>query len=190
MTDLKALRKKTDRWLEEWQVASATVAQEREALEEAQAHLEAVETALKVLQDVAQTVQQQAHAQVSAIVSQCLEAVFEAPYEFRLVFEQKRSKTEARLVFLRNGEELDPLTAAGGGVVDVAAFALRLACLVLTRPPLRRLLVLDEPFRFVSQGYRGRIRDLLEALSDQLQVQIIMVTHIPELQVGTVVTLS
>jgi hypothetical protein len=151
---------------------------------------ERLQEAQIILQTVTQAIQQQVHEKISGVVSKCLEAVFEEPYTFRIVFEQKRGRTEARLVFLRAGQELDPMTAAGGGVVDVTAFALRLACLVLAKPTLRRLVILDEPFKFVSAAYRGRVRTMLETLADELKVQFIMVTHIPELQTGTVVDLS
>jgi len=84
------------------------------------------------------------------------------------------------------------MTAAGGGVVDVAAFALRLSCLMLSKPPLRRILILDEPFKYVSErrGYRERVRQLLESLAEEMGIQILMVTHIEALQTGDIVELS
>lgn len=142
-----------------------------------------------LVQQVAQEVQQRAHEQIARVVSRSLEAVFDDPYEFNIHFEQKRGRTEARLTFNRNGLEVDPMMASGGGVVDVASFALRLSCLILHRPPLRKILILDEPFRFVSPEYRGRIRTLLEELSSEMGIQIILVTHMEELQVGTVIRL-
>ena len=76
--------------------------------------------------------------------------------------------------------ELDPLQSCGGGILDVAAFGLRLACLMLQRPQPARVLILDEPFRFVSSHYRSNVRALLSELSQEMGVQIIMVTHIEE----------
>lgn len=159
----------------------------REALVVAEGTLDATEAAQAVLQDVAQAVQQEAHRRIAGVVSRCLSQVFDDPYEFDIIFDRKRGRTEARLVFRRNGLEVDPLTASGGGVVDVAAFALRLACLVLTRPQVRPLVVLDEPFKFVSAQYRDRVRSMLEQLADDMGVQFLMVTHIPELVCGHVV---
>lgn len=169
--------------------ARKTLLDEKVALVAAREAVGDAEEAQKIAQLVAQTVQQQAHERIASTVSRCLAAVFDRPYKFKIIFEQKRGRTEARLVFERDGNELDPLSASGGGVVDVAAFALRLAALLLTRPPLRRVLVLDEPFRFVSVQYRERVRDLLEQLSDELGVQLIMVTHIEDFEVGTVIRL-
>jgi DNA repair exonuclease SbcCD ATPase subunit len=146
------------------------------------------EESRKVFQEVSKAVQEAAHARIASVVSKCLETVFDSPYEFHIKFETKRGRTEAQLVFLRDGIEVDPMSASGGGVVDVASFALRLACLSLSRPPLRKLLVLDEPFKFVSKDYRRQIRQLLETLADEMGFQFFFVTHIPDLQCGRIVT--
>ena len=92
-------------------------------------------------------------------------------------------------MFTKGGVEVDPMTASGGGVVDVAAFALRLSALALQRPPLRRTLILDEPFKFLSEEYRSRVVDLLDLLSSEMGVQFIMVTHLKEFEVGKVVNI-
>jgi len=145
------------------------------------------ETARRLLQGVASAVQQKAHGQIASVVSRCLEAVFDDPYEFRVEFLEKRGKTEANMLFVRSGNPVDPMSASGGGVVDVAAFAARLACLMLSRPARRRLLVLDEPFRFVSRDLRPRVRELVEVLAGEMQMQFVLVTHDPQLAVGRVV---
>ena len=89
-----------------------------------------------------------------------------------------------------NGDEIENvLNSDSGGVVEVAAFALRLSCLILSKPSLRRIIILDEPFKYVSEEYRENIRLLLEGLSRDFKVQFIMVTHITELQTGKVIRL-
>ena len=145
------------------------------------------EEAQQIIQAVAEMIQEQAHDRIAGVVSRCLAAVFDEPYEFKIIFERTRGRTEARLVFLRDGMAVDPITSSGGGVVDVAAFALRVSCLMLKRPAARRVLVLDEPFRFVSKDYRPRVAQMLTDLATELHIQFIMVTHIEELRVGTVI---
>lgn len=152
--------------------------------------LSSYHTAHQILQETAQAIQTEAHNRIGAVVSRCLEAVFDEPYQFNIEFEKKRGKTEAVLSFVRNDLQVDPMTASGGGVVDVASFALRLACLALRKPQLRMILVLDEPFRFLSAAYLPRVKDLLETLAEEMKIQIVMVTHIKTLQVGKVVELS
>ena len=138
-------------------------------------------------QVVAQSIQEKAHNQIASVVTKCFEAIFDDPYTFEIIFEKKRGKTEANLIFKKDGLEFDPLTSTGGGVVDVAAFALRLSCLMLSKPALRKVLIMDEPFKFVSHEFRNRIRILLETLSKDMNVQFIMVTHIDELKTGNVI---
>lgn len=155
--------------------------------EEAKRRAQNAESARRLLQLVASAVQQRAHGQVASVVSRCLEAVFDDPYEFEIDFVEKRGKTEAEMLFKRGGNLVDPMSASGGGVVDVASFAARVARLMLSRPVRRRLLVLDEPFRFVSRDLRPRVRELIEKLSAEIQMQFVLVTHDFQLAVGKVV---
>lgn len=166
------------------------VKRDRVAVSEAEDRLLTAEQARVLIQQVGQAVQKEAHDRLAGVVSSCLTAVFDEPYEFRIAFDRKRNQTEARLVFVRDGMEVSPMDAAGGGVVDVAAFALRLSCLMLRRPAARRLLVLDEPFRFASQNYRQKIRQMMENLSERMRVQILQITHAPELVAGKVIELG
>lgn len=146
--------------------------------------------AQRIVQVVAQTVQKQAHAKLAGIVTRCLQAVFGPEFEFKIEFDRKRGKTEAKLLITENGLELNPMDECCGGVIDVATFALRLACLLLQRPVRRRLLVLDEPMKNVNgQIYQDRVGQLMETLAEEMGVQFIIVTDDDWLKVGKVVQL-
>jgi DNA repair exonuclease SbcCD ATPase subunit len=186
MIDLETRREQVNELLSEHKRVRQQHLEERAALRECRQRRSILEQAQAYAQQIAQQIQTKAHDRIAGVVSRCLEAVFDEPYEFKLHFETKRGKTEAKLVFERNGQEVDPMTASGGGVVDVASFALRLSCLMLSRPPLRRFIVLDEPFRFVSEEYRDNLSELLQTLSEEMDVQILMITHIREMVSGTV----
>jgi len=190
--NLEAVRKKTNKKLADLELARAQCRQEATASRKANEQIESIQEAQQLTQQVAQGIQQRAHDQIAGVVTRSLTAVFDEPYTFQIHFDRKRERTEARLVFEKDGLEVDPMTAAGGGVVDVAAFALRLSCLMLSKPPLRRILILDEPFKYVSErrGYRERVRQLLESLAEEMGIQILMVTHIEALQTGDIVELS
>lgn len=142
----------------------------------------------ELAQIVAQGIQQKVHEKIASVVSKCLEAVFDEPYKFNIKFERKRGKTEARLVFERDGIDIDdPLTGCGGGVIDVASFALRLSAIMLSKPQSRRIMIMDEPFRFLSLKYRPKVKDLLIQLRKEYDFQFIIVTHASELVVGKVI---
>lgn len=190
LTNLSDIRSRVNTLLADYERAKAKVQEERDALSEVTDKLEATQDAQKILQGIAQMIQQQAHTQIAGVVSRCLDSVFDEPYEFKIVFEQKRGKTEGRIVFLRaDGLELDPMSASEGGQIDVATFALRLSTLLLTKPQQRKVLVLDEPFKCLSAEYWERARRLIEGLAKEFDVQFIIVTHNQELKTGRVIEL-
>ena len=188
MSDVEQLRNLLSEKESDYRVAARVCTEEVAGLGRAEERLGFLEEAQNLAQDVAQQVQQKVHSQIAGVVSRCLEAVFpEEPYEFKIYFERKRGRTEARCVFQRAGNDLDPMEGSGGGVVDIASFALRIARLLLTQPPLRRVIALDEPFKFVSEKYRPYARQMLEELSKDMGIQFIMTTHIEELKTGKVI---
>lgn len=188
---LKRWRQSADARLAELRHARMTRDTERAALSSAAELLYAAVAAQGVLQGVAAAVQTRAHKQIAKVVNRCLGAVFgEGVYGFRIHFPRKRGRTEAKMVFVKNGREINPLVADSGGVLDVASFALRLACLLLGPAGRRRLLVLDEPFRCVSREHAPRVRELVETLSRELKIQVVQVTHNQELACGKVIRLS
>ena len=134
------------------------------------------------LQDVAQKTQSKLKLQIEDIVNLALETCFPNEYEFRIDFNVSRGKTEAELIFLSKltGNKIDPMNASGGGVVDLTSFALRIACYTL-QYNINNVIVLDEPFRFISRDLQDKAGHILKSLSQKLGLQIIMVTHIPEL---------
>lgn len=183
-------RQRLDRRITQLQTARSVASQQAATVATLADDYAASLQARKLCQEVAEAVQASAHAQISGLVRRCLAAVFGAgAFGFDIRFEQKRGKTEARLVFVEDGNEIDPTEAGSGGAMDVAAFALRLACLMLSAPKARRLLVIDEPFKMVANEHLPAVRDLLEALAEETGTQIIMVAHPEALRCGTVVSL-
>lgn len=156
----------------------------KEELKTARKDLRRHERAGEVLKAVALKTQQQLQYHISDIATMALEAVFPDPYELVAEFVQRRNKTECDLLFERDGERLDPLTASGGGAVDVASFALRVASWSMERPRLRNVLILDEPFRYLSAGLLPRASEMMREVAEKLNLQIVMVTHSEELMEG------
>jgi ABC-type uncharacterized transport system YnjBCD ATPase subunit len=135
-------------------------------------------TAQALIQTVAQATQKQLEYHISELVSLALAAVFPHPYSLRLDFELRRGRSEAVLSFSRgDGERIDPLSASGGGPVDVACWALRVSLWSLRNPKSRRTILLDEPFRFVSRDLQPRASAMLKEISAKMKLQFIIVTH-------------
>jgi uncharacterized protein YydD (DUF2326 family) len=191
---LERIARLYSRLLAKYEHAGLTLARERKRLTSQRRGLRRALTAQTITQNVAQQVQQQAHAQIAQVVTRCLQACFDQPLRFRVDFHKKRGKTEAELVFLEKVKgkwiKRKPTDESGIGQVDVAAFALRLACLMLQKPAKRRVLIVDEPFKNVNgERNRERVAELLESLAEEFGVQIILTTGYDWLKVGKVVEL-
>lgn len=135
------------------------------------------EQAREIIREVGLKTQSQLSFHISDITSLALSAVFEDPYELKVNFVQRRNKTECDLLFVRNEQEMDPLDSSGVGAVDVASFALRIASWTMLKPRTRSTIILDEPFRFLSEGYQEKASAMLKELSQRLGIQFIIITH-------------
>lgn len=161
----------------EGQIERAEV-RKKEAMERQQNALMAKGLVLSV----AQQTQANIGTRISSLVSLALAAVFDDPYQFKVAFVQRRGVTEADLLFVKDDNAADPMSSAGGGALDIASFALRLAVwsLAKTRP----LFILDEPFRNLSLDLQAKAGLMLKSLSEKLGIQVIMVSHNPEIISG------
>lgn len=181
-------RKKINRLLADRQSAINQFKFEKAGLIKTERTLSSQTEAHAIIQQVAQTIQQQAHERIEGVVTKCLEAVFGNKYGFRIDFRRKRGRTEANLILLKDGHEIeDALNADSGGVVEVAAFALRLASIVLAKPALEKIMIMDEPFRNLDLRNRESVRTLLEELALDFKIQFIIVTHENAFQTGKVI---
>ncbi len=158
-----------------------TLEETKKEVKELKRDLRRHEQAQEVIRQVALKTQQQLQFHISDIATMALEAVFDDPYQLIVEFIQRRNKTECDLYFSRDGEKIDPLSATGGGAVDVASFALRVASWSMSIPRTRNTLILDEPFRYLSSNLLPKASEMLKEVSDKLGLQIIMVTHADEL---------
>jgi len=143
---------------------------------------ENIEKATEIIQTVAQLTQKQLEYHISEVVTLALEAVFPRPYKFVVNFVLRRNRTEADLLLEDEaGNQVNPMDATGGGVVDVAAFALRVAIWTLSKHKLRNTLIMDEPFRFISTDLQPRAGEMLKEISKKLGIQMIIISHEEEL---------
>jgi len=145
-------------------------------------HAEDLEN-LKILRELVQRIagdaQQQVQEMVSRLISKALAAIFPEPYEFRLEFEDRRNQIECTMYFKKGDHTTSVDNGMGGGVRDVAAFSFKLIYLGLKGS--RPCLIMDEPFRFVSVNLQERCSATLKWMADNANIQIIMVSHLPEI---------
>lgn len=142
-----------------------------------QQQLRRLERAREIIREVGLKTQQQLEYHIADITSMALSAVFDDPYELVVEFVQRRNKTECDLYFRRDGTRVDPLSASGGGAVDVAAFALRVASWSMQQPRTHNVLLLDEPFKHLKGVEENRhVLEMVQQISKKLNIQILMVS--------------
>ncbi len=138
-----------------------------------------IEKARIVVQNVANEVQKDLEYRITNIVSVALASVFENPYEFKVSFVTRRNQTECDMLFVRDGNECDPMESSGGGAIDIASLALRMA--VWSIKKTRAIQILDEPCKFLSRDMQSKASEMIKELSDKLGIQMIIVSHISEM---------
>jgi len=176
MTALTDYQNKLTRAQERKRIATESLSQVSAKIGKLKTDAANLEKAQAFIQGVARDTQEHLRFHIENIVQLGLDSCFPGKYKFQLIFEIKRGQTEARLVFVNAaGHEVSPMDANGGGVVDVAAFALRIAAWTLGKTD--NLIVLDEPFRFLSRDLRPRAAAIMSELSKRLNLQFIVVTH-------------
>lgn len=135
------------------------------------------EKAREIVRLVGLETQQQLEFHISDITSLALSSVFENAYGVELEFVQRRNKTECDIWFVRDGNKIVPKDASGGGAVDVASFALRIASWSMRYPRSNNVIILDEPFKFLSLNHQEAASAMLKELSKKLKLQFIIITH-------------
>jgi len=136
--------------------------------------------ARSIAQIVAKKTQQKIEYRIGALVTMALSAIFTEEYKFDIRFIERRNKTEVDFVLIKKGQESEDLIEAeGGGVLDVISFALRCAVWSLKKNT-RNVFILDEPFKFLSRDLQSKASAMIKAVSEELKLQFIIVSHIQE----------
>lgn len=152
-----------------------------------------VEAALKLQGDCVEIVKQldaklrdRITKVVENLVTRFYRYIFQNEDTFKIKYANKRGTINASFLLetTKNGKkiQLDPLEDDAGGKADVIALGLRIAGLIAYSPTLPKVLVLDEPLKFVSNSlsgsdYKKRAAEFLKKLSVEYGIQFIIVTH-------------
>jgi len=156
----------------------------KKRITELESSLSDSEQAQVIMQRVAQETQSAIQVHISEMVSSSLD-IFDDPYVFNVEIKPQRGKTECVFTFEKDGENMHPLASTGGGPIDMATFALRPSLMTLALKKVRTTLLLDEPFKFLSRDLQPKAGLMLKELSQELGLQIIMISHSPDLIEGS-----
>lgn len=173
------------RWLDERKGRKKAYEEELEKLniqlEEASKVVDETNKAKGVFVGFMQSKQDQIVDACTDLGTLMLRAIYGDEYKLVLSFEVKRGKSDASLKVFKGNMELSLDEETGGGIVDVAALAMRFALWSLMEPRTSPVFVLDEPARFISKDKLPLMGEILAELSEKLEIQLIMVSHEEEL---------
>ena len=174
---VKSLRNTLEQRKGKRQQIEESLGQTKQRLQDYKNKLKVHEQAREVIRQVGIETQRELQYHISDITTLALDAVFDDPYKLVVEFVERRNKTECDISFQRNEDRIDPIDASGGGAVDVAAFALRVASWSMQSPRTRPVIILDEPMKFLSRDLQPRASEMIKELSDRMGIQFIIVTH-------------
>ncbi len=177
MSNIQTLRTTLDMMKGQRQQIERTLTETRSQLKANKRSLRDHEKARELIRLAGVKTQELLSFHIGEIASLALDAVFDDPYKLEVEFIQRRNKTECDLYFTRDGNRVDPMDASGGGAVDVAAFALRVASWSMMHPKLRNTIILDEPMKDLSEDMQDKASLMLKEISKKLGIQFIIVTH-------------
>lgn len=137
--------------------------------------------AVVILQQAADGMQNLIKDSLTSLCSAALKDVFyDKNISFGVTFTPQKNTTILEMYIEEDGIRYDPLESRGHGLADLICFALRVSILCL-QPTLRKVIILDEPFKQISEEYRERAIAFVKKVGEQTGIQIILVTHITEL---------
>jgi len=138
--------------------------------------------ALAILQRLEAAWKKTFEATLADVVSRGLSIVFGEVMRVEITSDVQRgaSAVEFRLTTGSGNEALTThiIGARGGSVVEVAAFLLHVLVILSSRPPLRRIILIDESFRMVADENLPALAEMIRRLAHRLAFQIVLTTHI------------
>lgn len=157
--------------------------QQKEAEEKAEQALGRIkdyDACITIIQNIASTLQNNVKGKIVSIVQKALDVVA-SDITFDMEFVTRRDKTECDLFCTdKTGNRQELMFSRGGGILDIISFALRVAVWSLDNKA-SSVILLDECFKFLSQEWRETGATLFKTLSEELGIQFVVVSHIPEI---------
>ncbi|MEM4067223.1 MAG: ABC transporter ATP-binding protein [Candidatus Micrarchaeaceae archaeon] len=110
---------------------------------------------------------------IKKTINDALSIVFGPEFKFDLVLDTSGKKSKI-VPQIEKPEGTFTVSNLGGGLTEFISLLIRISLVILYK---RKLLILDEPFRFLDKKKKRLVLDLLL----NLDIQLIMVTHDLEL---------
>lgn len=150
-------------------------------LEDLQKESDTLSEARELFQKASILTQNHLAQHLSVIVTQALRTVFyEKDVYFKVEFVERRNVTECDMWIEENGYKYSLLESRGFGMTDISSFALKVAYILLHESD--DVLIIDEPFRNLSENKHVIASQMIKELSEELNIQFIIATHVQALR--------
>ncbi len=135
------------------------------------------------LQTLSDVTRQQIIDRISNIVTDALQKIKDPNLEFKMILSTGRNQIDVAFIVKEKdtGHELDIIHSSGGTIADLITFPLKVSLLLKWSPQLSRLMLMDEQFKFVAAPDREPLAEFIRQISEKLNLQILLVTHMTEL---------
>ena len=139
---------------------------------------------VELLTFISEVTKQKLKIGLESMTTYALLYVFNEDYKFLVEFDRRGNLQEIDFKILPPGrtEASDPLDSIGGGVLDVVSFVLRIIAIELSKPRINGFIAYDEPCKHLSTLYRLKMGEFFRYISQELNHQLIIVTHFEELK--------
>ena len=171
-------------WLAGAKAKKALLSQQMEELENKvkilQGKVDVYIKARWVISEATRLTQERVKGYIESLTTMAIRAVYDSDFEFLVDFKISRNKSECFFSIKEDGYEYVPKDDDGGGLIDIISFALRIVLYSLEKPRRRNVIILDEPFKWTGK-LMSRAGEMIKEISNKLGLQIILITHEPEL---------
>lgn len=135
----------------------------------------------ELLKLVSRTSKEYVKTVIENVVTEGLRSIFfDRDFRFTIKIKEERKVASAEFNLeerVKKEWKIRDFKSVGGGVIDVVSVLLRISGLVLRRPPQRKILFLDEPFKHMAKEYLPKASAFLSKVTKELGMQIILTTH-------------
>lgn len=131
-----------------------------------------------VLQQIETTMRSKTIDEIETLVTLAIQEILGTDLlKFKIVYEAKRNvvNAEFRVINVQTDTEYDIIHSFGGGLIDVISIALRI--IFIYHSSLKKVLILDEIGKFISNDMQSRFGKFLKRISHELGIQIILISH-------------
>ena len=118
----------------------------------------------------------------TSLVTEALTSIFEKDIRFNIKLYSYRNEPAIDVSVIENNLEVDPQKSCGGGLNDIISFVIKIIFIYLKKSS--RIIILDEPLKFLSRDYIEQSSNFIHDISKRMNIQIILVSHKPDLEVS------